>query len=175
MLPDTGEVAVAASLFPSEPEAGMTSRTTVNREHVLRKNLEVVVAHMDREAHDIEAALALYTDDVVWEAPARGVVLRGKDRIAENYRDLFGCLDIHSTTLLRQTATEEWVFNDKLLSLTITEDRIPGLDFPVGTKLSVRKLGAFQLRDGLICREISHESWRSAGGITDNDDLPPET
>ncbi|MFE9555653.1 nuclear transport factor 2 family protein [Streptomyces sp. NPDC006703] len=149
----------------------MTPRTTVNREGVIRKNIEVVAAHLDREARDIEGALALYTDDVVWEAPARGVVLRGKDRIAENYRDLFGCLDIHSTTLLRQIATEEWVFNDKLLSVTITGDRIPGLEFPVGTKLSVRKLGAFQLRDGLICRETSHESWRPVGGFTDNDDL----
>ncbi|MFI6689770.1 nuclear transport factor 2 family protein [Streptomyces sp. NPDC050485] len=153
----------------------MTPRTTVNREDVIRKNVEVVAAHLDREARDIEAALALYTDDVVWEAPSRGVILRGKERIAENYRDLFGCLHIHSTTLLRQIATEEWVFNDKLLSVTITGDRIPGLDFPVGMKLSVRKLGAFQLRDGLICREISHESWRPAGSITDNDDLPPET
>ncbi|MGI5339536.1 nuclear transport factor 2 family protein [Streptomyces sp. CA-181903] len=150
----------------------MSDRTIGNQGDAIRRNIEVVASHLDREARDIEAALALYTDDVVWEAPARGVVLRGKDRIAENYRVLFESLDIHSTTLLRQIATEEWVFNDKLLSVTITGDRIPGLDFPVGAKLSVRKLGAFQLRDGLICREISHESWRPAGGITDNDDIP---
>ncbi|MFI9203225.1 nuclear transport factor 2 family protein [Streptomyces sp. NPDC053048] len=150
----------------------MTPGTAVTREDILRRNAEVVAAHMEREAGDLDAAMALYTDDVVWEVPSRGVVLRGTDRIKAHYRALFRSLTIHSAVRLRQVVTEEWVFDDQLLRVTLVDTRIPGLSFPTGTRLSVRKLAAFQLRDGLICREISHESWRPVGSPNDRDDIP---
>ncbi|WP_438289602.1 nuclear transport factor 2 family protein [Streptomyces sp. HUAS TT7] len=144
----------------------------LTREQLIERNLEVVGLHMEREVSDLDAAMALYTDDVVWEAPARGVVCQGAEQIKAVYRDLFASLRIHTTTTLLRTANEEWVFNDKILTVTVVDDRIPNLPFPVGAKLSVRKLGAFQLRDGLICREISHEAWRPIDGPTAHDDIP---
>ncbi|MFJ9854863.1 nuclear transport factor 2 family protein [Streptomyces sp. NPDC101150] len=150
----------------------MTTHPATTRDEIILRNREIVAAHLEREVNDLDAALDLYTDDVVWEAPGRGVILRGKEEIKANYQELFSALTIHSSTMLRQVVCEEWVFNDKLLRLTLTAP-VRGLAFPPGSELSVRKLGAFEIRDGLICREISHESWRPAGHPTDRDDLPP--
>ncbi|MCX5192300.1 hypothetical protein OOK31_00055 [Streptomyces sp. NBC_00249] len=64
------------------------------------------------------------------------------------------------------------MLNDNHMLVTLVDDRISGLSFPVGTKLSVRRPSLFELRDGLICREVSFEIWRPAGGETDRDEVP---
>jgi hypothetical protein len=47
-------------------------------------DLAVVDAHFGSEATGrIEAALDLYTDDIVWEAPSRFVRLQGKAAVAD--------------------------------------------------------------------------------------------
>jgi ketosteroid isomerase-like protein len=54
-------------------------------------NLAAVEAHFHSEANDeIDKALDLYTNDIVWEAPARRLIFRGKQAVADNYRKMFG-------------------------------------------------------------------------------------
>ena len=57
---------------------------------VIAANLAVIDAHFGSEASDrIDAAIALYTDDIVWEAPTRNLVIKGKEAVAANYpRDI---------------------------------------------------------------------------------------
>ena len=46
-------------------------------EKMIAANLAVVEAHFGSEAAGrIEAALELYTDDIVWEAPSRNLVIK---------------------------------------------------------------------------------------------------
>ena len=55
-------------------------------------NLAAVEAHFaSASTGRIEDAIDLYTDDVVWEAPARNLVISGKEAEAANYRDIFPC------------------------------------------------------------------------------------
>jgi hypothetical protein len=42
----------------------------------------------------------------------------------------------------------------------------------LGTRMSVRLVHCFQMRDGQITREIAYELWRDANGPLDNDDIP---
>ena len=42
-------------------------------------NLDIVGKHIALEASDVDAALALYTDDIVWESPARNLRFEGKE------------------------------------------------------------------------------------------------
>ena len=55
------------------------------------ENLAAVEAHFHSEAeNEVAAALKLYTDDIVWEAPALNGLNRsysGKEAVAENYRN----------------------------------------------------------------------------------------
>ncbi|MBI3769148.1 MAG: nuclear transport factor 2 family protein [Deltaproteobacteria bacterium] len=60
------------------------------------ENLLTVEAHFHSEAaHEIQTALALFTDDIVWEAPAPNGLNRrfsGKEPVAANYRALWASM-----------------------------------------------------------------------------------
>jgi ketosteroid isomerase-like protein len=69
-------------------------------------NLACVEKHFHSEAaDDVEAALDLYTDDIVWDAPALNGLNRqfsGKEAVAKNYRELFASMrNVRVPTTLR--------------------------------------------------------------------------
>ncbi len=48
-------------------------------EETMAANLATVEAHFHSEAaNEVDEALKLYTDDIVWEAPARNLIFQGK-------------------------------------------------------------------------------------------------
>lgn len=119
-------------------------------------NLAAVEAHFGSEATGrVEAALELYTDDVVWEAPSRNVVIKGKEAVAANYREIFSVLkDVEFRTLDR-FATENRVVDDSILTFEIAKDGF--LPMPVGTRGEMRLTHIFEMRDGRISKEIGIE------------------
>ena len=49
-------------------------------EETMAANLATVEAHFHSEAaNEVDEALKLYTDDIVWEAPARNLIFQGKE------------------------------------------------------------------------------------------------
>jgi len=63
-------------------------------------NLATVEAHFHSEAaNEVDEALKLYTDDIVWEAPARNMIFQGKEDVGNNYRKIR-----HSTSSIRRGA-----------------------------------------------------------------------
>jgi SnoaL-like protein len=65
-------------------------------EKSVAENLAAVEAHFHSEAtNELAAALELYTDDIVGEAPALSDLDRscvGKEAVAQNYRDLWASM-----------------------------------------------------------------------------------
>jgi ketosteroid isomerase-like protein len=119
-------------------------------------NLEVVEAHFHSEAaNEIEQALKLYTDDIVWEAPARHLVFKGKEDVGENYRKIFSSIKDVEFRNLDRFATEDRVVDDSILSFTITREGF--LPFPVGQKVEMRLAHIFEMREGKISKEIAFE------------------
>ena len=119
-------------------------------------NLAMVEAHFGSEAGGrVDEAVALYTDDIIWEAPTRNIVLHGKQSVADNYRNMFsGFKDVEFRTLDR-FATEDRVVDDSVISLEITKNGF--MPFPVGTKIEMRLTHIFEIRDGKISKEIGIE------------------
>ncbi|MFF9016138.1 nuclear transport factor 2 family protein [Streptomyces sp. NPDC014870] len=151
----------------------MTAAATAER--IAAENLRVAVEHVDGEKDlDLDGLMKLYTDDVVWEEPARGQVLRTHEDIRSAYLQLAASFQVHSRTVLRRLATDTWALDEAIWQATLLDDKLPGLNLPAGTKLSIRKLTLFEMRDGRICREINHIAYRPAGDpVLDHDDIPP--
>ncbi|HVW40635.1 MAG TPA: nuclear transport factor 2 family protein [Amycolatopsis sp.] len=150
-----------------KPDAELT------HDEIIARNLEVVEAHFHNEnPEDVDKAIALYADDIVWEAPGRGIVYTNAADVKAAYLDIFKTLTYHKTTALRRFATETFVFDDQIAEVTVVGDKMPNLPYPIGTRMSVRLVHCFQMRDGRITREIAYELWRDAGGPLDNDDIP---
>jgi len=144
------------------------AKTAAMDQDVIARNLEVVEAHFhDEHPEGIERALALYTDDVVWEAPLRRVLREGKEAAKENYLAMFASIADPELIPLQRFATEDRVVDDTIARFTLTGDGWINAPFPVGTRVEVRVVHIFEMRDGLISRETGYELW------TNLDDPPP--
>ncbi len=159
----------------SHPELLADTRpdSELTRDEIIARNLLVVEAHFHNEnPDDVEKAVALYTDDVTWEAPSRGIVCKDAKQVLASYIDIFRTVRFHKTTSLRRFATEQFVFDDQIAEVSVVGDRMPNLPFPLGTRMNVRLVHCFEMRDGRIAREIAYELWREAGSTVDHDDIP---
>jgi len=146
-------------------------------DQVIERNMRVVDAHFHSEnPDDIDKAIALYADEIVWEVPARGVLLRSHAEVKAAYLGIFESYRIHSMTPIRRFGVGNWVVDDTVAELTLVGDvekNVPGCPLPAGTRVSMRIVHLFELNDeGKIVRENGYELWRRADGPID-DDIPP--
>jgi ketosteroid isomerase-like protein len=160
---------LAAALGDHRPDSELS------REEIVERNIRAVEIHFHNEnPDDIERAVAIYTDDITWEAPARGLVLKNSVEVLSAYRNIFSTVAIRKNTSLRRFATETFVFDDQLGQMVVVGDpeQMLNLPFAKGTEVSLRIAHCFEMRDGRIAREIAYELWREAGGACDVDDIP---
>ena len=135
----------------------------VVNQRMVAANLAAVEAHFHSEAsNEVEQALDLYTDDVVWEAPARKLVYKGKRAVADNYRKMFAVIRDVEFRNLQRFATEDRVVDDSIVTFTLTGAGF--LPLPAGQKVEMRLVHIFEMRDGRISKEIGYEMWRPAYG-----------
>jgi ketosteroid isomerase-like protein len=130
-------------------------------EQLIAANLAAVEAHFHSEAAgEVERALELYTDDIVWESPARDLVFRGKEATGENYRRMFASFKVEEFRCLQRFATEERVIDDSVATVRIVGDGVVNAPAPVGSKVEIRLLHVFEMRGGKISRELVFENWK---------------
>ena len=131
------------------------------REETIAANLATVEAHFHSEAaNEVDEALKLYTDDIVWEAPARNMIFQGKEDVGNNYRKIFASIRDVEFRNLQRFATEDRVVDDSILTFVITQEGF--LPLPVGQEVEMRLAHIFEMRDGKISKEIAYEMWRPA-------------
>ena len=130
-------------------------------EEAIAANLATVEAHFHSEAaNEVDEALKLYTDDIVWEAPARNLIFQGKEDVGNNYRKIFASIRDVEFRNLQRFATEDRVVDDSVLTFVITQEGF--LPLPVGQEVEMRLAHIFEMRDGKISKEIAYEMWRPA-------------
>jgi ketosteroid isomerase-like protein len=149
--------------------------SALSYDEIIARNVQVVDLHFHTENPDeVDKAVALYTDDITWEAPSRGVVMKDPREVLAAYRDIFKTLAYRKTVALRRFATEQFVFDDQIAYLKVVGEPTLMHNFPFdqGTEISVRLVHCFEMRDGRIAREIAYEIWRRVGSEIDHDDVP---
>lgn len=135
----------------------------MNKERI-SQNLAAVENHFHSEAlSDVAAALETFTDDVVWEAPAPNGLNRsftGKEAVGHNYRQLWASMRNVNFQPLQRFATEDRVVDDSIVTFEVAKDGY--WHFPVGSKVEMRLVHIFEMRDGKIAREIVFDMGRTA-------------
>ena len=128
---------------------------------LIAENLATVETHFHSEAaNEVEKALELFTDDIVWESPARNLIFRGKEAISENYRRMFASFKVEEFRVLERFATEDRVVDDSVATIVLTGDGAVNAPVPVGSRVEIRLLHVFDMREGKISRELVFENWR---------------
>lgn len=161
--------------MPERRHATWVPDSELSHEQIVARNLAAVQAHFHNEnPNDVDKAIGLYTDDIVWEAPARGQIYRDAETVRRAYLSIFETIRLHGYVPLRRFATERFVFDDHISDETVVGDPsgIPHLPFAKGSRMSTRMAHVFEMRDGRIAREIAFELWRQKGGAIDNDCIP---
>jgi hypothetical protein len=161
----------------AEIGADLRPDSELTHDEIIARNLKVVDFHFHNENPDeVEKAVAVYAEDVTWEAPSRGVVMKDRKEVLAAYRNIFRTLAYRKTLGLRRFATENFIFDDQLAHVYVVGDPslMPNLPFPKGTEICARLVHCFELRDGLVTREIAYEVWRELGSQTAHDDLPED-
>lgn len=129
----------------------------------IAENLACVELHFHTEAqNEIEAALELYTDDIVWEAPAPNGLNRsfsGKEAVAESYRELFASMANVQFQPLQRFATEDRVVDDSIVTFEVARDGY-WPHFSLGQKIEMRLVHIFEMREGKISKEIVFDMGR---------------
>jgi ketosteroid isomerase-like protein len=125
-------------------------------------NLAAVENHFHGEAlNEVEAALEMFTDDIVWEAPAPNGLNRafsGKEAVAKNYRELFASMRNVKFQFLQRFATEDRVVDDSIVTFEVAKDGY--WQFPTGSNIQMRLVHIFEMREGKISREIVFDMGR---------------
>ncbi len=128
------------------------------------RNLAAVENHFHSEArNEVEAALETFTDDIVWEAPALNGLDRsftGKEAVARNYRALFESMKEVKFRFLQRFATDDRVVDDAIVTFEVVKDGY--WHFPVGSRVEMRLVHIFEMRDGKISRELVFDMGRTA-------------
>jgi len=123
--------------------------------------LDLVAMHLEEEnPQRIDECIKLYTEDAVWETPARAVTYRGRQRIKEMYLRIFNSVEDIKFQPVERYATPDRVFDDMVVTFRLTGDGFENCPFPIGTKVKMRLLHNFHIRDGMIAKEIGYEVWR---------------
>jgi len=115
--------------------------------------LDLIDRHFAAEnAHDIDATIATYTDDIVWDDVTHpGSPFRGKAAVAGAYGGILQAIpDLHLRSVLRFRCGDH-VVDESILSGHVDGD-FAGASGG-GAPVSFRLLHVFDLREGLICRE----------------------
>ena len=125
---------------------------------IIQHNLDMVEAHFhSEELNEVDEALNLYTDDIVWEAPARNLKFTGKEDVGNNNRRMFASAEGVQFRTLQRFATEDRVVDDSIVTLKLTGDGFKNFPVPVGSDVEMRLVHIFEMRDGKISREIAFE------------------
>lgn len=142
--------------MPLQVEARWQNETDTARDRIAQ-NLACVEGHFHSEAvNEIEAALELYTDDIIWEAPAPNGLNRsftGKQAVAQNYRELFASMREVEFQLLQRFATEDRVVDDSIVTFEVVKNGY-WTHFSAGQKIVIRLVHIFEMRDGKISKEV---------------------
>ena len=126
-----------------------------------RYALDLVDMHLHEENPErIDECLKLYAEDAVWDCPARRVSYVGRQKIREMYLRLFASAEGIKFHPIERFASPERVFDDMEARFRLAGNGFENCPFPVGTKVNMRLLHNFHIRDGLIAREIGYEIWR---------------
>ena len=130
-------------------------------EEKVQHALDVVTMHLQEENPDrIDECIRLYTEDAVWEAPARLVSYQGRETIKKMYLRLFNSAEGIAFHPVERFATPDRVFDDMWTTFRLSGDGFENCPFPIGTKVKMRLLHNFHIRDGMIAKEIGYEIWR---------------
>jgi steroid delta-isomerase-like uncharacterized protein len=126
--------------------------------------MDIIDRHFAAEnAHDVEATLATYTDDIVWDDVTHpDAPFHGKDEVGEVYSSIINAIpDVELRSVKRFSGEDGRFVVDESILTGHVEGEWSGMSGD-GAPVEVRILHIFEVRDGLISYE---NAWFDASNV----------
>jgi hypothetical protein len=118
---------------------------------------------LDFPLGQIAAFRAGFAPAVIWEAPRRGLVWRGRDQVVSNLlREAAAMLDVRHTQL-RRSAGEHQVIDEFVARFVYAGEGILNLQAAAGEVVELQRNRILVLEDGAVTRETAVETWTVLG------------
>jgi hypothetical protein len=73
---------------------------------------------------------------------------------------MFDSFKVEEFRCLQRFATEDRVIDDSVATVMLVGDGVENAPVPVGSRVEIRLLHVFEMREGKISRELVFENWR---------------
>ena len=107
---------------------------------------DVVERHFEFEnPEQINRVIETFSDDIVWEAPARNLYLTNHDEIVAQYRKIIAGVIAPDMEVLHRFARGDEFFDDRILHFTAAKGNVWGIE--PGKKASLRLAHYFKVKN----------------------------
>jgi hypothetical protein len=115
-------------------------------------------------------AAALYDAAVCWRAPARGLLIEGRDAVLAQLRDDARRFAAAEQVVLRRVVAGERLIDESVLTFIYPADGIAGVELTAGDRIELKRTRLLSFAGGLIVDELNLETWtvlpqRSGSGV----------
>lgn len=114
---------------------------------------------LDRPAEWPQTAAALYGAAVSWRAPARGLLIEGREAVlAQLHEDARRFADAEQV-VLRRVAAGERLIDESVLSFVCPQEGIAGVPLIAGDLIELKRTRLLRFANGSIVDELNLETW----------------
>jgi hypothetical protein len=107
----------------------------------------------------VVAGSETYAPDVVWRAPRRGIVWRGRNQVVAYLLIESAAMQALQLTLLRRSVACNRVIDEFSARFFYSGSGIDGVDLPQGGEIELKRLRILDLANDLITGETCIETW----------------
>ena len=114
---------------------------------------------LERPADWPQTAAALYAAAVCWRAPARRLVIDGRDAVLAQLRDDVRRFGAAEPVVLRRVVAGARLIDESALSFVCPADGIAGTRLTGGDQVELKRTRLLSFAGGLIVDELNLETW----------------
>lgn len=107
----------------------------------------------------ILSARALYTENVLWAAPCRGITCSGREQVIRHLLREASAMHSPEFTVLRRSSAETQVVDEYVVRFTYTGEGIENAPISGGELVELKRVRIMELAAGRVAKETCIETW----------------
>ena len=120
---------------------------------------QVVSPDLEPHCAFILSARALYTENVQWVAPCRGITCSGREQVIRHLLREASAMHAPEFTVLRRSNAEHQAVDEYVVRFTYTGEGIENAPISGGELVELKRVRIMELAAGRVARETCIETW----------------
>ncbi|NRF65454.1 hypothetical protein HLB44_00505 [Aquincola sp. S2] len=128
-------------------------------DHAATDPLSLALQWLQRPADWPQTAAALYDAAVCWRAPARGLLIEGRDAVLAHLCEDARRFAAAEQVVLRRVVAGTRLIDESALTFICPADGIAGVELTAGDRIELKRTRLLSFAGGLIVDELNLETW----------------